>query len=685
MSSNETFDTGIVDISEFFSGGDSSFNEEESENKSTFNEVDSPIKELKAIILSLDWEITDDIADSFITEIDRLSDVWQSDKSVVSFLSILRALGKYLRTHKADAHPDSIKILYSVYNNFEKIVLTNEITEEQEKGILKEELEKFHKLKEKIALAAVAESEGKANESLLSALKTILLEIDWQITDQTMQKFDIEISKLEQIWITDKNFLTLLQMMRAIGTYINKNKLDSHPDSIKLLSTVFQHFEQMALSEDINPEEQHKLIQGDLEKFTQLKKQIIAVKPASPAETFVDTEDKEAPASQVEASLPAFIHEEEGSPDNEDFGYVEPISFDSDETAQPPAADISDMSHLQDGSEAEVQNRLNDLFADNNDFDVVEPIPQEHPLDSGEVDGRLDDLFAEDDQGVALDSFESPSSFDTNEIVPLSDTEAEDFTFSQEGVTPLPALDDTDDTIVLDEEVVPLADESFADSDFHSDDSPAPLPPGQISSDIYPDQGMESVTPLGVEPLPVEPLPVEPVPQDEVSSITEDSPTLDFGVAAEPGISLNEISPEQQKEEDDFQPNLTANLLEVVRSAENLEQLNIAALTDEIKCVQDSLQSPAQKISLQIIQSITLYIEKAGSIAHPDCLKVLLNSCEKLAKSGIGDLDQGGNILNNIQETLNQYIEFQNCIIYPAVTEFAAKEKEIKKILGLAS
>ena len=136
MSSSETFDTGIVDISEFFSGGDSSFNEEESEKKSTINEVDSPIKELKAIILSLDWEISDEIADSFITEVDRLSDVWQSDKSVVSFLSILRALGKYLRTHKADAHPDSIKLLYSVYNNFEKIVLTNEIPEEQEKNIL---------------------------------------------------------------------------------------------------------------------------------------------------------------------------------------------------------------------------------------------------------------------------------------------------------------------------------------------------------------------------------------------------------------------------------------------------------------------------------------------------------------------------------------------------------------------
>jgi len=85
--------------------------------------------------------------------------------------------------------------LYSVYNNFEKIVLTDEIPEAEEQQILKEKLKQFNELKEKIALAATAASEGKANEHLLSALKTILLEIDWQITNSTMQKFNIDKSK----------------------------------------------------------------------------------------------------------------------------------------------------------------------------------------------------------------------------------------------------------------------------------------------------------------------------------------------------------------------------------------------------------------------------------------------------------------------------------------------------------
>ena len=109
MSSDYDFDTEIVDISEFFSHGDAGSaaaqTEDTTEQKSTFGEVDSPIKELKSIILSLDWEITDEIADDFVAEIDKLSEIWKADTTVTSFLQILRALGKYLRTHKGTTPP----------------------------------------------------------------------------------------------------------------------------------------------------------------------------------------------------------------------------------------------------------------------------------------------------------------------------------------------------------------------------------------------------------------------------------------------------------------------------------------------------------------------------------------------------------------------------------------------------
>jgi hypothetical protein len=578
LGSNETFDTDIVDISEFFSSGSSGFRDDEPDKKSTFNEIDSPIKELKAIILSLDWEITDEIADGFIAEVDRLSDVWKSDKSVLAFLHILRALGKYLRTHKADAHPDSIKLLYSVYNNFEKIVLTNEISEDQEKQILNEELKKFHKLKEKIALAAAAMSEGKANESLLSALKTILLEIDWQITDQSMQKFDIEINKLERIWSTDKNFLTLLQMMRAIGSYINKNKLDSHPDSIKLLSTVFQHFEKMALSEDLSLEEQQELVAADLEKFTQLKKQIISLKSAPSAEKIVEEEYVvEAPVQQPPLDLPAQVYEEGETLGEEDFGFVEPIRFDTDEATIPPAG-ISEVQGLPEGGGEEVDNRLNDLFA-------------------------------EDDYGIPADSPGTTPISDMDEVVPLSGEPTEALPSFDEEITPLSQV----------EEIVPLPEQQETVST-----------PGQISSD----QDIEPVTPL---------------PTEEI---------------------------EQRGE-------LTVRLIDILDSAENINQLDVQALTDEIQTLRTSLQSPAQQALQRIILSLATYVEIVGTLAAPDCFSLLSDACRKLAETENLDLSQSNVLYDSIFSLMNQYIEFQTTAIFPVISDFAAKEKEIKKILGI--
>lgn len=639
MSSSETFDTEIVDISEFFSSKESSSGrEDESENKSTFNAVDSPIKELKAIILSLDWEITDEIADNFISEVDRLQDVWKADKSVISFLQILRALGKYLRTHKADAHPESIKLLYSVYNNFEKIVLTNEITEDQEKFILKEELEKFHQLKEKIALAATAASEGKANESLLSALKTILLEIDWKITDQTMQKFDLEINKLEQIWSSDKNFLTPLQMMRAIGKYINKNKLDSHPDSIKLLSTVFNHFEKMALSEEMSPEEQQELIQDDLEKFSQLKANILSVKEAPSPEHIIETESYGPAAIKTKIDLPAKAHEYGDSFADEDLGYVEPISFDTDENVQPPAF-ASGFSDAPGSAEEEVGNRLDALFADDKDLDEGELKPLEPSSDSKEVDGRLDYLFAENDQGL-------PSG------------PAATLSGGMDGVVPLASA------------------EEDVDLDLRSDSLTPSIPPGQISSDLTYDQEIETVTPMPVEPLPVEPLP-EGLLQDSTNVPGWGEAKRDSGIF--PDVEV----PERTGEEKKLQVNRIAPLLEIIGSAKDLAQLDISTLTREISTLEESLQNPSQQILLQIVQSISIYIERVRIHSHPESLKIMMAAGQKLAEIETSEQEQPSDFFNTIQPILSQYIEFQNSILFPAVSAFTAREEEIKKILGL--
>ena len=83
----------------------------------------SPIKELKSVVLSLEWEITDQVMQRLTEEISNLEDVYKVDKIVVAFLQLLGSLGKYIQKKKADAHPESISLLNSVYEHLEKAIL----------------------------------------------------------------------------------------------------------------------------------------------------------------------------------------------------------------------------------------------------------------------------------------------------------------------------------------------------------------------------------------------------------------------------------------------------------------------------------------------------------------------------------------------------------------------------------
>ena len=95
-----------------------------------------PLQELKAVVLSLDWEISDKSMDTFINQIDRLSISYKDDKMYMAFLSILGSLGRYINQRKVDSHPNAIKILISVFNSLEKIVLSKDIIDTEKNIIL---------------------------------------------------------------------------------------------------------------------------------------------------------------------------------------------------------------------------------------------------------------------------------------------------------------------------------------------------------------------------------------------------------------------------------------------------------------------------------------------------------------------------------------------------------------------
>jgi hypothetical protein len=110
----------------------------------------SQLTTLKSIVLSMDWEISDAILAEFIQELNRLKTVFKDDGILLKCLQLLEAIGKYILQKKAQTHPDSIRLLQSIYRDLEILLLSKGVSETARRSIVADEIAQFKRLKEKL-------------------------------------------------------------------------------------------------------------------------------------------------------------------------------------------------------------------------------------------------------------------------------------------------------------------------------------------------------------------------------------------------------------------------------------------------------------------------------------------------------------------------------------------------------
>jgi hypothetical protein len=132
----------------------------------------SVIKDLKSVILSLEWEITDQVMQKLGEEVRKLEQKSKEDKIVVAFLQLMGSLGKYIRKKRAEAHPDSIRLLNSVYENLELAMLSDQMSEAEKRKMLVSQVSQYKKLKEDIVVGKPGgESRAEKKKETAAALE----------------------------------------------------------------------------------------------------------------------------------------------------------------------------------------------------------------------------------------------------------------------------------------------------------------------------------------------------------------------------------------------------------------------------------------------------------------------------------------------------------------------------------
>ena len=155
-------------------------------NKAETEDVpdDYPLSELKNLVLSIDWEITDETLTSLLSEIDSLKKTYKQEKIVSMFLQLLASLGQYIKTNRGNAHPQTFKILNSVFSRLEEIILTENMTAANKKNLLRAEMQKYKQLRNKVSQKKAAIAGRKVVPAAAKAEKTATLTMDQKVERQ---------------------------------------------------------------------------------------------------------------------------------------------------------------------------------------------------------------------------------------------------------------------------------------------------------------------------------------------------------------------------------------------------------------------------------------------------------------------------------------------------------------------
>jgi hypothetical protein len=113
----------------------------------------------------------------------------------------------------------------------------------------------------------------------LKDLKSTILAIDWEITDDALDALIYQIDGLSEAFETDKVNFTFLRLLKSLAKYIRTNKSKSHPDTIKRVMAVYSALEESVTNDELDQVDKEKMLLEEVRQFKRLKAKIVDSSP----------------------------------------------------------------------------------------------------------------------------------------------------------------------------------------------------------------------------------------------------------------------------------------------------------------------------------------------------------------------------------------------------------------------
>ena len=101
---------------------------------------------LRKIIMSLEWEVTDNHLNDLLKELNRLQRAYIKDDQLQKLFRLSFHLGRYIKVYKSDTHPYVFNSLFRAYNGVVKIT-SGKYSNRENAKIVNDEIKRYLSLK----------------------------------------------------------------------------------------------------------------------------------------------------------------------------------------------------------------------------------------------------------------------------------------------------------------------------------------------------------------------------------------------------------------------------------------------------------------------------------------------------------------------------------------------------------
>lgn len=171
-----------------------------------------PLYNLKKTVLSMEWEITDELIMKYLEQLNHLKKILIKDKYILILLKLQYVLGNFIKIYKGDAPPYAFTMLRTNFISMDKIVSAKNMTGKDKQKIVGKEIKRYNNLR--MLMKANKSDSIRRNQikrSLIS--KATEPEINKSIDQEKYRTYHKEISKFRLI--TKETLIELKSFIRA--------------------------------------------------------------------------------------------------------------------------------------------------------------------------------------------------------------------------------------------------------------------------------------------------------------------------------------------------------------------------------------------------------------------------------------------------------------------------------------